>query len=81
MNLKILRDILEHLLVSPVDESPKEQSDGALHVSGAQPAPLVPDQQAQDVQSHLSQRRLRSCVEKTKRAKDAEFHTHFRCCT
>lgn len=54
---------LKYLLVSPVDESSKQQSDGLLHVFGAQPAPLVPDQQAQDVQSHLSQRRLGSCVE------------------
>lgn len=46
---------------SPVNKGPEQQPDGPLNVFGAQPAPLLPHQQTQDVQSHLSQRRLRCC--------------------
>ena len=37
----------------PLDEGSEEQTDGLLDVLGAQPAPLVPHQQAQDVQGHI----------------------------
>lgn len=69
----LTNSFLKHLLGSPVEERSKQQSDGLLHVFGAQPAPLVPDQQAQDVQGHLSQRRLGSCVERKWEGK-AEYH-------
>lgn len=70
-----LRFLSGSLCTSPVDEGPEQQPDGPLHVFGAQPAPLVPDQQARDVQGHLGQRRLRSCVEKgIKTTKNTEHH-------
>lgn len=47
---------LDALWQSPVNKGPKQQSDGLLNVLSAQPAPLPLHQQAQDVESHVSQR-------------------------
>lgn len=48
--------MLDALWQSPVNKGPKQQSDGLLDVLSAQPAPLPLHQQAQDVESHISQR-------------------------
>lgn len=60
--------------MSPVNKGPKQQPDGPLNVFSAQPAPLLLHQQAQDVQSHLCQRRLRCCAHNMQ---DTHNTTHY----